>query len=37
MVQDMMAIVHGFSSRLYGLRSYKKSLDKALKSDGVNV
>jgi predicted site-specific integrase-resolvase len=31
MVQDLMAIVHCFSSRLYGLRNYKKSLREALK------
>lgn len=33
MVQDMLAIVHCFSSRLYGLRNYKKSLQKALHAD----
>ena len=33
MVQDMMAIVHCFSSRLYGLRNYRKSLQKALEDD----
>lgn len=31
MVQDLMTIIHCFSSRLYGLRSYKKSLKEALK------
>ena len=31
MVQDLMAIIHCFSCRLYGLRSYKKDLKKALK------
>ena len=31
MVQDLMTIVHCFSSRLYGLRNYKKSLKKVLK------
>jgi putative resolvase len=31
MVQDLMTIVHCFSSRLYGLRNYKKSLQAALK------
>lgn len=31
MVQDLMTIVHCFSSRLYGLRNYRKSLQKALK------
>lgn len=30
MVQDLMTIVHCFSSRLYGLRNYKKSLKKCL-------
>jgi len=31
MVQDLMAIVHCFSSRLYGLRNYRQSLKAALK------
>lgn len=31
MVQDLLAIVHIFSSRLYGLRRYRKKLEKALK------
>jgi putative resolvase len=31
MVQDLMTIVHCFSSRLYGLRNYKKSLRDGLK------
>ena len=30
MVEDLMTIVHCFSSRLYGLRNYRKSLKKAL-------
>lgn len=30
MVQDLMTIIHCFSSRLYGLRNYKKILQKAL-------
>jgi len=30
MVQDLMTIVHGFSSRLYGLRNYKKALKAAI-------
>jgi predicted site-specific integrase-resolvase len=30
MVQDLMTIIHCFSSRLYGLRNYKKQLKKAL-------
>ena len=32
MVEDLMTIVHCFSSRLYGLRNYKKSLKAALGS-----
>ena len=31
MVQDLMTIVHCFSSRLYGLRNYRKTLADALK------
>jgi len=31
MVQDLMAIIHCFSCRLYGLRNYKKELKKHLK------
>ena len=34
MVQDLMTIVHCFSSRLYGVRNYRKKLDEALKKDG---
>jgi predicted site-specific integrase-resolvase len=30
MVEDLMAIIHTFSSRLYGLRKYKKDLKKVL-------
>lgn len=33
MIQDMLAIVHCFSSRLYGLRNYRKALKKALEND----
>lgn len=33
MVQDMMTIVHCFSSRLYGLRNYRKQLKEALDAD----
>ena len=33
MVQDLMTIVHCFSSRLYGLRNYRKKPVEALKSD----
>lgn len=37
MVQDLMTIVHCFSSRLYGLRNYRKELKKALESnDNIN-
>ena len=32
-VQDMMTIVHCFSSRLYGLRHYRKKLKEALDAD----
>ena len=31
--EDMLAIVHCFSSRLYGLRNYKKSIERALSND----
>lgn len=34
MVQDLMTIVHCFSSRLYGLRNYKQALKKAITQDG---
>lgn len=30
MVQDLMTIIHCFSSRLYGLRNYRRALKKAL-------
>jgi predicted site-specific integrase-resolvase len=33
MVQDMMTIAHCFSSRLYGLRNYRKQLKEALDAD----
>jgi predicted site-specific integrase-resolvase len=33
MVQDLMTIVHCFSSRLHGLRNYRKKLNEALKKD----
>jgi predicted site-specific integrase-resolvase len=33
MVEDLMTIVHCFSSRLYGLRNYRKSLKEALAHD----
>jgi len=32
-VQDLITITHCFSSRLYGLRNYRKALEKALKDD----
>jgi putative resolvase len=32
MVEDLMTIIHCFSSRLYGLRNYKKTLKIALKT-----
>jgi len=35
MVEDLMSIVHCFSSRLYGLRNYKKSLVKHLGESDV--
>jgi putative resolvase len=33
LVQDLMTIVHCFSSRLYGLRNYRKILNEALEQD----
>jgi len=33
MIQDLLAIVHTFSSRLHGLRNYKTQLKKALEDD----
>ena len=33
LVQDLITITHCFSSRLYGLRNYRKALEKALKDD----
>jgi len=33
MVQDLMTITHCFSSRLYGLRNYRKAVNEALKND----
>jgi predicted site-specific integrase-resolvase len=33
MVQDLMTIIHCFSSRLYGLRNYKKKLKEVLNLD----
>ena len=37
MVQDMMTIMHCFSSRLYGLRNYRRQLDAALNKDARNA
>lgn len=36
MVQDLKTIVHCFSSRLYGLRNYRKKLNEALKKDAAH-
>ena len=33
LVQDLITITHGFSSRLYGLRNYRKALEKALRDE----
>lgn len=33
LVQDLITITHGFSSRLYGLRNYRKALEKVLKDE----
>jgi predicted site-specific integrase-resolvase len=33
MIQDVLTILHVFSARLYGLRSYKKKIQDALKND----
>jgi len=30
MVEDLMAIIHTFSCRLYGLRKYKKNIKQAI-------
>ncbi len=32
LVEDLMAIIHCFSCRLYGLRTYKKEIDKIVKT-----
>ncbi|MDN5274085.1 IS607 family transposase [Chloroflexus sp. MS-CIW-1] len=37
MGQDVMTIVHGCSSRRYGLRNYRKQVDAALKQDAHGV
>lgn len=33
LVQDLLTITHCFSSRLYGLRNYRKALEKAIADD----
>lgn len=33
LVQDLITITHCFSGRLYGLRNYRKALEKAIKDD----
>ncbi len=33
LVQDLITITHCFSSRLYGLRNYRKALEKALRDE----
>ena len=33
LVQDLITITHCFSSRLYGLRNYRKALEKAIQND----
>jgi len=33
LVQDLLTITHGFSSRLYGLRNYRKALKRAIADD----
>jgi len=33
LVQDLITITHCFSSRLYGLRTYRKALKKAIADD----
>lgn len=33
LVEDLMKIIHVFSARLYGLRSYKKPIEKTLKDE----
>ena len=37
MVQDMMTIVHCYSARFDGLRSYRRQLGAALKQDASHV
>lgn len=33
LVEDMLAIIHSFSSRLYGLRKYKKQVKQIIKEN----
>jgi len=33
MVEDLMAIIHTFSCRLYGLRKYKKNIKRAITNE----
>lgn len=37
MVEDLMTIIHCFSSRLYGLRNYRKSLKEALGNSASSI
>ena len=37
MVQDLMTIIHCFSSRLYGLRNYRKTIKEALASHDTST
>lgn len=36
LVQDLLAIMHCFSARLYGLRKYEKPIRKTLETDNKN-
>lgn len=33
LVEDMLAIIHGFSNRLYGLKKYKKQIKQMVKEN----
>ena len=33
LVEDMLAIIHSFSSRLYGLRKHKKQIKQMIKEN----
>jgi putative resolvase len=37
MTQDLLSIIHGFSSRLYGLRKYKKKLQEQIEEPDPEV